>query len=185
MSEETIGRALRTRRALLGLDQRDASTRIGMSRTTYSSYERDTQRPSVDVLPAIADFLEISIDDVLTLFGASAIAAARTALGRLSVSASASSISPRPDTDIHTSDTTPTSDVRTTTDQFTNGYVSDDSRRREDDEIDSAPYRPAVSIDTKSESRVDVHDEREKGKKKKKKKGKREKLVNPSFATHV
>jgi transcriptional regulator with XRE-family HTH domain len=184
MSEQTIGRALRTRRAELGLDQRDAAARIGMSRTTFSSYERDTQRPSVDVLPAIADFLGISIDDVLQLFGASAIAAARTALGRLSVSTSVSSAAPRIDTDIHTSDVVATSDVRPTQ-EFADGYVNSNGNGHDDDTADSSPYSPAVSIDATDVPHVKVNDEREKGKKKKKKKGKREKLANPAFASHV
>jgi transcriptional regulator with XRE-family HTH domain len=183
MSEETIGRALKTRRAFLGLDQRDAATRIGMSRTTYSSYERDTQRPSVDVLPAIADFLEVSIDNVLLLFGASAIAAARTALGRLSTSTSAPP--PRTDTDINTSDVITSPDPITTADEYGDSYARDNGESRLSDVADSSPYRPAVSIDTKIEPHAKVHDEREKGKKKKKKKGKREKLVIPEFATHV
>jgi transcriptional regulator with XRE-family HTH domain len=183
MSEETIGRALRTRRALLGLDQRDAATRIGMSRTTFSSYERDTQRPSVDVLPAIADFLEISIDDVLVLFGASAVAAARTALGRLGTSPSVAP--PQADTDIHTSDVRAHFEATTASDDFADGYASNNGGSRRDDEADLTPSRPVVSIDLTPPSRVKAHDESDKGKKKKKKKGKREKLVNPAFASHV
>ena len=37
-----------------------AAAIVGMSRTSYSSYERDLQRPSVEVLPGLAEFLEIS-----------------------------------------------------------------------------------------------------------------------------
>jgi transcriptional regulator with XRE-family HTH domain len=181
MSDETIGRALRTRRAQLGFDQKEAATRIGMSRTTFSSYERDTQRPSVDVLPAIADFLEISIDDVLALFGASAIAAARTALGR----SGASAVPPRADTDIHTSDVSEASDAIAVTNEIADGHVGGNGIFHDDDVIDSSPYHPVMSIDTADKPHVKVHDDGEKGKKKKKKKGKREKLVNPAFASHV
>lgn len=186
MSDETIGKALRTRRAQLGFDQREAATRIGMSRTTFSSYERDTQRPSVDVLPAIADFLNISIDDVLVLFGASAVAAARTALGRLGTSPSPTP--PQPDTDIHTSDVPAHFDPATTNpDDFVNGYVNNNGARRHEDELDVTPSRPVVSINLTPPSPVKVHNEREKSKKKKKKKekGKREKFAMPAFASHV
>ncbi|MGC2176054.1 MAG: helix-turn-helix domain-containing protein [Acidimicrobiales bacterium] len=180
MSDNTIGRALRTRRALLGLDQRDAATRIGMSRTTYSSYERDTQRPSVDVLPAIADFLEISVDEVLVLFGASAIAAARTALGRLSSSGKASAgASSHEDV---TSHEIPHSE------DMTDGYVNSNGNSHDHDVSEPTPAQPARTVkskDLKAETLAKVHDEKEKGKKKKKKKEKREKLVNPAFASHV
>jgi transcriptional regulator with XRE-family HTH domain len=183
MGDETIGKALRTRRAQLGFDQREAATRIGMSRTTFSSYERDTQRPSVDVLPAIADFLEISIDDVLVLFGASAVAAARTALGRLGPSPSPTP--PQADTDIHTSDVRAHFDAASTRDDFVDGYASNNGGGHHEHEDDVAPSRPVVSIDLTPPSRVKAHDESDKGKKKKKKKGKREKLVNPAFTSHV
>jgi transcriptional regulator with XRE-family HTH domain len=179
MSDNTIGRALRTRRALLGLDQRDAATRIGMSRTTYSSYERDTQRPSVDVLPAIADFLEISVDEVLVLFGASAIAAARTALGRLSSTERASTDASSEDVASHE---IPHSD------EMTGGYVNSNGNSHDHDVAEPTPAQPArtaKSKDSKVETQPKVHDEKEKGKKKKKKKEKREKLVNPAFASHV
>jgi transcriptional regulator with XRE-family HTH domain len=152
-----------------------------MSRTTFSSYERDTQRPSVDVLPAIADFLEVSIDQVLVLFGASAIAAARTALGRLSASAAP----PRSDTDIHNSDVSTHSDSVIAPDDFADGYAGNNDGSSPDEVADLSPYRPTVSIDVTPESHVKADDDREKGKKKKKKKGKREKLVSPAFATHV
>jgi transcriptional regulator with XRE-family HTH domain len=177
MSDDTIGRALRTRRALLGLDQRDAATRIGMSRTTYSSYERDTQRPSVDVLPAIADFLEISVDDVLVLFGASAIAAARTALRRLGSTEGATGVS--------SGDAAPSHEVSDS--QEASDYVSVNGVSHHG-AVESAPASPAPSLkttDMTAEAHVKAHEDREKGKKKKKKKSKREKLVNPSFATHV
>ncbi len=183
MSDETIGKALRTRRAQLGFDQREAATRIGMSRTTFSSYERDTQRPSVDVLPAIAEFLGISIDDMLILFGASAIAAARTALERLGTNASGAL--PHVDTDIHTSDVQQRVDQATTPDDFVEGYASNNNGGHRDEDADMPPSRPVVSIDLPPPSRAKAHDDRDKGKKKKKKKAKREKLVNPAFATHV
>lgn len=71
------------RRRELGIDQREASALIGMSRTTYSSYERDVQRPSADVFPAIASFLAVSMDELLALYGTTCIAAIRSSLDRV------------------------------------------------------------------------------------------------------
>jgi len=62
MSQATIGSALVERRRELGLEKGRAADKIGMSRTTYSSYEQDAQRPSVDVFPALAGFLDVSME---------------------------------------------------------------------------------------------------------------------------
>jgi transcriptional regulator with XRE-family HTH domain len=83
MSAETIGSALGEKRRALGLEKGQAADKIGMSRTTYSSYEQDAQRPSVDVFPALASFLEISIEELLVLYGATCVAAMRPSLDRL------------------------------------------------------------------------------------------------------
>ena len=83
MSAETIGSALLKRRQQLGLDKGQAADQIGMSRTTYSSYELDKQRPSADVFPALASFLQVSIEDFLPLYGATAVVAVRPALERV------------------------------------------------------------------------------------------------------
>jgi transcriptional regulator with XRE-family HTH domain len=82
MSAATIGSALAGRRRDLGLEKGQAAKRIGMSRTTYSSYEQDAQRPSVDVFPALADFLNVSVEELLALYGATCIAQVRSSLGR-------------------------------------------------------------------------------------------------------
>jgi len=82
MSVATIGSALAEKRTELGLDKGEAAERVGMSRTSYSSYERDAQRPSVDVFPALANFLNVSIEELLTLYGATCVAAARASLSR-------------------------------------------------------------------------------------------------------
>jgi transcriptional regulator with XRE-family HTH domain len=78
----TIGSSLGKRRLELELEKGQAAEKIGMSRTTYSSYERDTQRPSVDVFPALAEFLGVDMEDFLVLYGATCIAAARASLVR-------------------------------------------------------------------------------------------------------
>lgn len=80
MSAATIGSALAEKRRELGLEKGRAANKIGMSRTTYSSYEQDAQRPSVDVFPALASFLDISIEELLTLYGATCVAALRSSL---------------------------------------------------------------------------------------------------------
>ena len=48
-----------------------------MSRTTYGSYERDAQRPSIEVFPSLIDFLDVSLEDFLVLYGATCVAIAR------------------------------------------------------------------------------------------------------------
>lgn len=83
MSAATIGSALVERRRELGLAKGQAANKIGVSRTTYSSYERDAQRPSVDVFPALARFLDISIEELLALYGATCVAAVRSSLERV------------------------------------------------------------------------------------------------------
>jgi transcriptional regulator with XRE-family HTH domain len=79
----TIGSALRNRRRELGVDQQSAAAHIGMSRTTFSSYERDLQRPSAEVLPPLARFLDVTIDEILVLYGATCIETIRPQLERL------------------------------------------------------------------------------------------------------
>src|SRR5271154_5465172 len=83
MSVATIGSALAERRRELGLEKGQAADKIGMSRTTYSSYEQDAQRPSVDVFPALAEFLVVSMEELLTLYGATCVAAVRPSLERV------------------------------------------------------------------------------------------------------
>ncbi len=158
MSDGTIGRALRTRRAQIGLDQKDAATRIGMSRTTYSSYERDMQRPSVDVLPAIADFLEVSIDDVLALYGASAIAAARASLAHLNSVAR---------TDV---------DVTVRAPETVNGSENGN-------EIEPPPLSVSTVTAHKPEEASGAKGKSKK--KNKKKKGKWGRVEVPAFSTHI
>jgi transcriptional regulator with XRE-family HTH domain len=82
MEFATIGSALTSRRKSLNLDQARAAAIIGMSRTTFSSYERDLQRPSAEVLPSLAQFLDISLEDILTLYGGTCIQALRPSLER-------------------------------------------------------------------------------------------------------
>ena len=82
MDRVTIGHALGERRRFLGLDQGTAAIKIGISRSTYAAYEHGGRRPSIDVLRSLASFLDISLDDVLELYGATCIVLARLALMR-------------------------------------------------------------------------------------------------------
>lgn len=80
MSDETIGSALVHKRTELGVSKVQAAQIVGMSRTTYSSYERDAQRPSVEVIPALVAFLQVSTESFLKLYGATAVATLRASL---------------------------------------------------------------------------------------------------------
>ncbi|MGC8511055.1 MAG: helix-turn-helix domain-containing protein [Acidimicrobiales bacterium] len=80
MTAMTIGRALATRRRDTGLDQEAAAARLGVTRSTYASYERGTRRPSAEGLRAVADFLDVAIDAVLDLYGATCVEQARRVL---------------------------------------------------------------------------------------------------------
>jgi transcriptional regulator with XRE-family HTH domain len=83
MGATTIGSALAERRRELSLEKGQAAKQIGMSRTTYSSYEQDAQRPSTEVFSALAGFLGISVEQFLPLYGATCVAQARVSLGRV------------------------------------------------------------------------------------------------------
>jgi len=80
VSDETIGSALVHKRTELGVSKVQAAQIVGMSRTTYSSYERDAQRPSVEVIPALVAFLQVSTESFLKLYGATAVATLRASL---------------------------------------------------------------------------------------------------------
>ena len=80
MASLTIGRALAARRRDTGLDQETVAASLGVSRSTYASYERGTRRPSAETLRAVALFLDVSIDAVLDLYGATCVEQARRVL---------------------------------------------------------------------------------------------------------
>jgi transcriptional regulator with XRE-family HTH domain len=94
VSESTIGSALVARREKLGLSRVEAAGKIGMSRTTYSSHERDSQRPSADVFPDLAEFLTVSIEEFLALYGATSIAAVRPSLERVLLARDSATVQP-------------------------------------------------------------------------------------------
>ena len=119
-----------------------------MSRTTYSSYESDTQRPSVDVFPALAKFLDVTIDEFLVLYGATAIAAIRPSLDRLlSNSNDSSARQADPDGVEETTDegtTVPTTDA-TPTSSTTTVPTTDATPTSSTTAVPNAPLAPSTS----------------------------------------
>jgi transcriptional regulator with XRE-family HTH domain len=81
-TSDNIGDALLARRKQRRLDQGRAASEIGVSPSTYRSYEKNTQRPSVNVFPALSKFLGLEIEDFLPLYAATVIFALRPALER-------------------------------------------------------------------------------------------------------
>lgn len=82
MTSDNIGDALLARRKQRRLDQGRAAAEIGVSPSTYRSYEKNTQRPSVNVFPSLSKFLGLEIEDFLPLYAATVIFALRPALER-------------------------------------------------------------------------------------------------------
>ncbi len=80
MASDNIGDALLARRKQRRLDQGRAASEIGVSPSTYRSYEKNTQRPSVNVFPSLSKFLGLEIEDFLPLYAATVIFALRPAL---------------------------------------------------------------------------------------------------------
>ncbi|HET9088819.1 MAG TPA: helix-turn-helix transcriptional regulator [Acidimicrobiales bacterium] len=78
----TVGRALELRRDELGLSREGAASAIGVSRSTYSAYASDQRRLSPDSLRMLIDFLDIDIEELLGLYGATCVLQARRALLR-------------------------------------------------------------------------------------------------------
>ena len=80
MDAMTIGRALAARRRDTGLDPEAAAVRLGVTRSTYTAYEHGSRRPSVATLRAVADFLDVTTDVVLELYGVTCVEQARRVL---------------------------------------------------------------------------------------------------------
>ena len=76
----TIGRALEERRRELGIGQEVAADAVGVSRSTFAAYEHDARRISPEVLRPLAHFLDVSLVEVLELYGATCVAQARRVL---------------------------------------------------------------------------------------------------------
>lgn len=80
LSSDTIGDALLAKRRERRLDQGRAAAEIGVSPSTYRSYEKNTQRPSVNVFPLLSQFLGLEIEEFLPLYASTVIFALRPAL---------------------------------------------------------------------------------------------------------
>lgn len=59
-----IGKKLRELRKAEGLTQTQLAERLNISRVNYTRYETDVSRPDFETLLAIADFYEISLDEL-------------------------------------------------------------------------------------------------------------------------
>lgn len=141
MSAANIGEALLAKRKERRLDQGRASAEIGVSPSTYRSYERNTQRPSVNVFPSLAKFLGLDIEEFLPLYAATVIFALRPALEKelagLGMSSTSNGDSPAfeesaADGEWELDGESATSDVVESYDQ--DGDKDDDEDEDEDDE---------------------------------------------------
>jgi len=61
-----IGSYLKELRKIAGLTQEAFANALGISRVNYTRYERNSARPDYETLIKIADFYDISLDE---LFG--------------------------------------------------------------------------------------------------------------------
>ncbi len=59
-----IGEKLKELRTQYGLTQAQLAEKLQISRVNYTRYERNTSRPDYETLVAIADFYEISLDEI-------------------------------------------------------------------------------------------------------------------------
>ncbi len=76
----TLGVALALRRHELGLDLTSSALAMGVSRSTYTAYEMDSRRLSIDTLPVLAKFLDLRVEEILDLYGATCVLQASRAL---------------------------------------------------------------------------------------------------------
>lgn len=64
MIKENFGKAIRSRREILGISQEKFALKIGMDRTYYSSVENGKRNVSLENIKKIADGFEISISEL-------------------------------------------------------------------------------------------------------------------------
>lgn len=76
----TLGAAFRARRAELGMEQREAAARIGVSVASYRGWEVNRREPTVSSLPGAIGFLGRDWRPIAATFGAE-LQRARTAAG--------------------------------------------------------------------------------------------------------
>ncbi len=58
----TLGNRLRLLRKQHGITQKALADKFKISESTIGMYERDEREPSIDMLNALADFFEVSVD---------------------------------------------------------------------------------------------------------------------------
>ncbi len=59
-----IGKKLRQLRVSAGLTQQQLAERLGVGRVNYTRYENDAVRPDYETIIKIADFFDISLDEI-------------------------------------------------------------------------------------------------------------------------
>lgn len=59
-----IGNKLKELRISEGLTQQELSMRLGISRVNYTRYETDKVRPDYETLIKLADFYNVSLDEI-------------------------------------------------------------------------------------------------------------------------
>lgn len=59
------GDRLRSLRENLGLSQKELADRLNINRSTYARYETSSTQPDYDILDALANFYDVSVDYLL------------------------------------------------------------------------------------------------------------------------
>lgn len=59
-----IGKKLKELRLMNGLTQDELSKKIGISRVNYTRYENGKVRPDYETLIKIADYFDVSLDEI-------------------------------------------------------------------------------------------------------------------------
>jgi transcriptional regulator with XRE-family HTH domain len=67
MESEKLGFFVAQRRKALGFSQNDLANAVNYTGQAISSFEKGSTSPSISVLPSLANFLELSLDDLLTM----------------------------------------------------------------------------------------------------------------------
>ena len=63
--KETLGQRLSRLRKNLGLKQEDIAEKVNISAQAVSKWENDLSAPDISTLPALADILNVSLDELL------------------------------------------------------------------------------------------------------------------------
>ncbi len=61
----TIGSNIKKHRERLGIQQKEFAKKIGVSNVVLSRYESDERKPDYDTLQKIADYFEVTVDNLL------------------------------------------------------------------------------------------------------------------------